>query len=708
MSDSVENPNSVFELLAYILFRVRVSLEEGGGSGGAPRWIRIARAREFKEDTIGGIVAGSMDGFTTVLSTMAEIVLDLKELLKQTDAMVAILEATMDLLSAAADEKFQAGIMALINDVKKKGGGSPSQETGIPALKTFNDIIKQAKDYTGMIPTPEDLDVLAHQLYLLLCVVQLPLPKDDAERAKAKDETLHLDVVRSGKAHLMTYAFERSFTVLDVGDTGEDASKMNLWRLGARRVWNTGSDKTKLPSLSRYIFEATKDKILEFTYPLDTAKLSEKDKADDAKRPEADRRKEDIAEVRRILTYLGYDKLLKDGKDSSSDKNAFDNNLSGMLLGFQYTNDLAPTAELDNPTLNLLWNLDYDIQNLRHPKTCDVAKTPDPIKKIITDNPTGMSRGLKLVNPAADTPKDEDLEPLPPRGTHNYKWYQWQLASTDAPAPGQNKQRWLADYDRSKFKVGFVALQSRQADVKGQKVTLANGQASERVQGFDTWFDGGAASPGESAEGGKDSFFFCARYVDPWRAGRQGPVAPEADALDQVMPTAGTRSLLYQWLSLEDVKKQMQSNSWDAEVYAKCMVRSLYREEGGPSGTEWKADQALIRLEAYDNFTTGSDANWLKPRVPGNRVEMKETAPYPDETVVRQNFKQADGDATKPQYLAKSMHAWKQVQTERIALTDKMNGLAICLEGIHCHNYDIDAYFDKVEVLVEFKPKAKT
>jgi hypothetical protein len=88
-----QNP---FELVAYLLFKVRHSLEDVERANRPPRWVRVARAREAKAEVIGGGIATITHGFATGVSFMAELVLDLREILVQTDAGKALLEVSLD------------------------------------------------------------------------------------------------------------------------------------------------------------------------------------------------------------------------------------------------------------------------------------------------------------------------------------------------------------------------------------------------------------------------------------------------------------------------------------------------------------------------------------------------------------------------------------------------------------------------------------
>src|SRR5512136_2852941 len=87
-----------FSLIAYVLFKVRHSLEDVEEAGKVPRWVRIARARQAQgsQDYIAQGVRAAINGFAEALSYMAELTLDIQEVLVQTDAAKALIEVSSD------------------------------------------------------------------------------------------------------------------------------------------------------------------------------------------------------------------------------------------------------------------------------------------------------------------------------------------------------------------------------------------------------------------------------------------------------------------------------------------------------------------------------------------------------------------------------------------------------------------------------------
>src|SRR5512146_691008 len=112
---STGNP---FSLIAYVLFKVRHSLEDIEEAGKPARWIRIARARQAQgpQDYIAQGVRGAINGFAEALSYMVELALDIKEILVQTDAAKALIEVSADFIKAATDKTFVDGVRAIVGE----------------------------------------------------------------------------------------------------------------------------------------------------------------------------------------------------------------------------------------------------------------------------------------------------------------------------------------------------------------------------------------------------------------------------------------------------------------------------------------------------------------------------------------------------------------------------------------------------------------
>ncbi|MFO1432395.1 MAG: peptidoglycan-binding domain-containing protein [Candidatus Competibacteraceae bacterium] len=652
MADNPQEVQNVFDLLARLLFLMRHSLEDVEVGGRPPRWVRIARARVAQGDAdfLGKGVKLGAEGFAEALSFSVEITLALREMLIQTDATEAFVELAWDIVSNA--DTIVTGSTQLFG-----------KQFNLDALQGFKmpKEFDQFKDKAGdilkgimnIIPGPEDIDNLGHELYLLLCIDQLAIPhKDGSVDVSAIPTTLqeHLNIANSGKARLMQWAFG-SDTLLWFKKPGQTAlDKQGLRQLGGRRVWKT--DTAKLPTASVYKQTIGREEVI--LLDLDF------------------KNNDDLYEVNTVLEILGYN----EPAISETEKRQFGPNLAQRLRYFQAFNDLPITGELDNATINRLMNLDYNAKNLTRTKRYDSAKT-DIINRAKGDVPLdGM---LTLVNPMADTPKDEFLEahPHPTLGGYNY----YEAGHTVDKLPQDWRGGWISDREDSAI-AGFVALESRIVVKK---------------QGGQFEFDGGIeTSEGESASG---RMFFAARLVEPWKAGRKkGLPAPEAlfdSHLQDKGLTPGSKSCLYQWVPLKGLKPPA---GYKMFIQASVLQRSLCTDRNQVTN---KPDQGRIAVELYDDTVFKSDDTVFKglstPRTAENKSKLRaETDWFPEHTTVAANLSQTQ--ILRNRNWSRRVTAWLEVPEGTTAVL-------VALEGLHQSGWDIDAYFDNVELFYKFDKK---
>ncbi len=447
-----------FQLLAYILFKVRHSLEDQEGDR-APRWIRISRARvaQGESDYIGRGVKVAINGFAEALSYMAELTLDLKEVLLQTDAAKALAEVSLDLIRAATDDNFVNGVRALV--------GEPPGDNPLSVVGTTLDDINR---YLGYIPEPEDLEGLGHELYRLLSVEQLALPRDNDlevdENAIGPDTSSHLDIASSGKIRWLEWAFAEGLTTHGLGTReSPESESYELFRFGSRRLWQTGNDNLPESSIGVHRNGDDSETVFEFFY--------------DEHEQTADNRTLDLVEAHDLLEKLGYT------TPAVTDKRVFGAALTARLQRFQAVNELPITGALDNETINRLMNFDFRAKNLARAKPFDANSIPDDI-----DDDIGIrSDDFKLVNPGADDPRAEGLDIQNDRPTRRYYIAGAPLPAT-GPASLQSGGGWIRDINSSVIQ-GFVALETRPLQGDG--------------------YEGGPLSEGEADRG---KFFFAARH----------------------------------------------------------------------------------------------------------------------------------------------------------------------------------------------------
>lgn len=320
-----QNP---FKLLAGVFRDLRKSIEEPGAKR-PPRWVRIARARhalprraqaldkapdkaldttprnageapkkaagkspeEFMSDGIGALLGG----FIGALSFIAELVLDLQEILIQVDAGKALIEISSDLVKAVTSDEFTSGVESLTSFKPPLGAVKP-------LLNTLDELVAKA-------PEKEDLDCISHELFLLLRVAYL-------EGA--------LDLDRTGKIRLLQWAYGRKYTVRGLGFNEE--VNCEIERIGARRL-----DSQRLG-------EGGGSETVSAAYGGETIiDLDFKDGPD-------------IAELHQLLVALGY-------LEAAEAKPPLEKMLAA-LKNFQGTNGIETSGIVDDATLNRLLNLD--------------------------------------------------------------------------------------------------------------------------------------------------------------------------------------------------------------------------------------------------------------------------------------------------------------------------------------------------------------
>lgn len=646
-----------FSLLAYVLFQVRHALEDREQAGRPPRWVRMARGAQYKQEPLGSIVGGAVDGMAETLSYMAELTLDLEELLYQTDAAKAMAEVMIKLIQAATDENFQDGIEALVGVDSLGDLGS--------AMTAVNTAATEVEKYLDYIPEPEDVRGLGHELYRLLCITQLPFPRvtegepaaDDDDNAIDKDNPAlkdadeHLVIADSGKIRLCAWAYGESVTTRGIG-AGESNDK-ELFVLGARRLYATPANDG-LPGKGAMIFVDGDEtiKIFEFDFdPQDNAKKAK-----------------DIAELVDLLKKHGYDSPVMSPTEDNLESTIHDN-----LMKFQAINELPITGELDNDTLNRLMNLDFARKNLKRAKPFDALFVfpfgPNPTPKPIAGE-------LKLINPSADEFVDEGLT-LVPRTPHPY--YIVPLSPAGVLPPNKDnwpkKQGWISDPSTNVR--GFVALRSR---------------ARQLDEGIPGRFVGGRFSEGEAAHG---SFFFAARHVEPWIDARQGAAGP--DAVFPAIPPSAPQpviSRMYQWIELPkfldqsiNANKPDGGANWDLYIYASVLQRSLFTDRGATGFP----DRGLIRVEVYaaDGFTstiTVRDFSKVKASI-GTEL-------FPDHATTTAAMQLAEVDRKR---------LWTLRTTPKLKVPTDGKAICLAVEGVHQSALDIDAYFDDFTLHYEWK-----
>jgi hypothetical protein len=652
MANGNETPPSTtdknpFSLLAYVLFKVRHALEDREDADRPPRWVRIARGAQYKQEALGSIVSGAVNGMAETLSYMVELTLDLEELLFQTDAAKAIAEVVLRMINAMTDQSFQAGIQALV-------GANSLGDLGT-VLNTVNGATNQIEDYLEYIPEPEDVRGLGHELYRMLAITQKKFPRNADGTVNINDTDIegtdHLVQDDSGKVRLIAWSYAHGVTSRGLGPN--EANEEELFKFGMRRLPPTPGN-ADLPQRSRMVWEDGEDKVDIFNVAFTGQ--------DNAK---------DIAELVALLKDHGYNDPAMTGSETT-----ITTEIRRNLMKFQAINELPVTGEVDNDTINRLMNLDFARANLRRAKPFD-ANFQWPWGTQPADPPVPTSGTLELINPGADNWEDEGIA-LVPRQPHPY--YEIPVSPRgQLPASSSNwpkAQGWISDASGTPR---FVALHSRRRNLD---------DANQPGR-----FTGGKFSEGEAARGGR--FFFAARHTQPWIDARQGtPPANDSLHANTTLAAGTSRSRMYQWIPLPARLRPGSlvtpgPGNWKLYFYASALQRSLYTDRGQVTKVP---DQGLIRLELYgsDVFTNGT----VSVRDEAAAKAQVVTEPFPPNAATTDQLSIDEVD---------SKRQWILRQTERVEAAAGTVALLLVAEGIYQSAFDIDAYFDDFRVHYEWE-----
>lgn len=354
---------NAFNAIALMLKNMRLDLEGIHRTGQLPRWMRVARVREFNKEgamnfiTTKGVVPIS-GVFISIIGIITELSLKAQELLIQADGGKALLEVGVGMIKTAASDEFYHAV----TDTLEIDNPGPNP------LGAVNQVIDPAMALIDKIPDPQDVDVVAKELYLLLCVEQLALPLDEGGKINTTEllptTTLHIKDT-TGKVRLLSWALEKPipFHALNPKD-GVEVS-----RLGNRRVWET---TTGLPEQTSFVWPYGDEdmEVYEYSY------LNENAGAD-------------IQEANLLLEKLGYTEPIV------GDKTVFDAEFARRLRRFQKINDLPVTGGLDNHTINQLMNLDYEKKILRRAKPYSATDLPTNFVDSVNPTPEQKTSATK-------------------------------------------------------------------------------------------------------------------------------------------------------------------------------------------------------------------------------------------------------------------------------------------------------------------------
>ncbi|WP_148717122.1 peptidoglycan-binding domain-containing protein [Chitinolyticbacter meiyuanensis] len=322
--DRADNP---FRALALLLEAVRTSLESSKAPSKAPRWVRIVRVREFKDDVIAGGVSKTVDVLVTALGYLQRFSLDATDLLIQGDAAKALVEVSAEFIKKATSKEF-------VNALELAIGQEPSASAPIPDVGSVIDKIVAIAD---KVPEPEDLEVIGRELYKLLSI-DLKTSEDDLAAAT----TDHVLIETTGKLRLLQWGLGNTFKLQNFGK-GATPSEAVLTSLGSRRVWLATNAKLPQRTIGKWGDANNQETVFELQFAGDKAGA-------------------DIAEANTILDGLGYP------VPSGLDRKVFSDKFAERLKAFQKINGLELSGKLDKATLNRLLHLDTETQSLKRAK----------------------------------------------------------------------------------------------------------------------------------------------------------------------------------------------------------------------------------------------------------------------------------------------------------------------------------------------------
>jgi hypothetical protein len=302
---------NAFTAVSLMLESMRTNLESIKYTGQPPRWVRVARARAYKGEAIGNMVIELSGAFIWVVSFLAELTLQAQDLLKQIDSGRALMEVGIKMIETATDDKF-------LKNVQKSVGIENPPAVAVPGA--VKDGLKLADNVMKYIPDPEDVKIVADEMYRLLAVEEIDIA-DPAAKAAAPT---------TGKVRLLSWALDKPLAFHDL--SGGEIVK----RLGIRRL-------EKPDTLSEF-------KLL-WNWNVEEPVI-----LCDYNQKQLDEEGDDID---RVLKKLGYTK-------ADRQKN---------LTAFQQKNELPKQdGSLDLPTINQLMNMDFEKKTLRRAKKFEEKK----------------------------------------------------------------------------------------------------------------------------------------------------------------------------------------------------------------------------------------------------------------------------------------------------------------------------------------------
>jgi hypothetical protein len=306
---------NAFVAVALMLESMRTNLESIKFAGQPPRWVRIARAREFATEPIGKGVIGLTGAFIAVVGFLADCTLKALDLLKQIDSGRALMEIGAKMIETATQDEF-------LDTVQRSAGIVAPEEKPqkIPGAKVAREAVATGMNVMRYVPDPEDLKPVSEQIYRLLAVEEIDIP--DPESTDKPEFT-------TGKVRLLSWSLNQKITLYPLSKTMVDVTRFGIQRP------ETGDASDP--------FELVWTEDVDHPLTLCTFPIAELKKTSDE-------------EAQKLLNYLGYQET----------------DLTKNIQAFQKQNQLPnDDGRLDLHTINLLMNLDFEKKTLRRAKKFD-------------------------------------------------------------------------------------------------------------------------------------------------------------------------------------------------------------------------------------------------------------------------------------------------------------------------------------------------
>lgn len=184
MPEETTGTFNIFNALAVLLKGLGDSLEGAATTRSPlPRWVRIARARPYKTDTVGGIAAAGTTALCNGIKSLQDLTYKAEEYLLQGDALVSLGDVTIDVVKEISKQEFQDALTS----------GIFLDQNSLQGLKSMNGPLTEVQKWINKVPTEEDLWELKTQLARLLKI---------AHTSEGK-----LDLANSGKIRLLEWAY---------------------------------------------------------------------------------------------------------------------------------------------------------------------------------------------------------------------------------------------------------------------------------------------------------------------------------------------------------------------------------------------------------------------------------------------------------------------------------------------------------------------